>query len=128
MANKKANGKPEVDSKKTPRQDRLPGMADAKIQALHNAAMDYADIRDKRQLLTKQEVDLKEKLIGLMHAHKKEVYDYNGVHIELIVEEETVKVRVKSPEDAEKAEKTAAKKVDKRTEFDPTAMSGTTNI
>jgi hypothetical protein len=54
-----------------------------------------------------------------MHAHKKEVYDYNGVHIELIVEEETVKVRVKSPEDAEKSEKSANKKVDKRTEFNP---------
>src|ERR1035438_3134029 len=81
MANKKANG-----AAKSARQDRLPGMADAKIQALHNAAMDYADIRDQRQALTKQEVDLKEKLICLMHAHKKEVYDYNGVHIELIVE------------------------------------------
>jgi hypothetical protein len=127
MANKKAKGKPEVESKNTPRQDRLPGMADAKIQALHNAAMDYADIRDQRQALTKQEVDLKEKLIGLMHAHKKEVYDYNGVHIELIVEEETVKVRVKSPEDAEKSETKAVKKPDKRTEFNPAAMSGTTN-
>src|ERR1035438_8809714 len=114
MAKEKTNG-----AVKSARQDRLPGMADAKIQALHNAAMDYADIRDQRQALTKQEVDLKQKLITLMHSHKKEVYDYNGVHIELIVEEETVKVRVKSPEDAEKAETKAAKKPDKRTEFNP---------
>src|ERR1035438_1794730 len=103
MAKEKTNG-----AVKSARQDRLPGMADAKIQALHNAAMDYADIRDQRQALTKQEVDLKEKLIGLMHAHKKTVYDYNGVHIELIVEEETVRVRVRS-EDDEPAKKSKSK-------------------
>ena len=65
MAKEKTNG-----AAKSARQDRLPGMADAKIQALHN---------------------------------------------------------VKSPEDAEKSETKAAKKPDKRTEFDPAAMSGTTN-
>ena len=116
MATKKAAKKESKVEKKIPRQDRLPGMADAKIAALHNAAMDYAEIRDQRQELTKSEVELKEKLIGLMHAHKKTVYDYNGVHIELIVEEETVKVKVRDPDEAPpKAKKSKA------TDFSPPA-------
>jgi hypothetical protein len=95
MAKKKA---PPSKVKKIPRQDRLPGMADAKIQSLHDAALDYAEIRDKRQELTKSEVELKDRLMKLMHKYKKTVYDYNGVHIELVVEEESVKVRVRDPD------------------------------
>src|SRR5947207_4768579 len=76
------------------RQKRLPGMADAKLEALHSAALDYAEIRDKRQELTKQEVELKGSLLTLMHKHKREHYEYNGVTIDLVAEQETVKVRV----------------------------------
>lgn len=77
------------------RQKRLPGMADAKLEALHNAALDYAEVRDKRQELTKEEVALKGTLLTLMHKHKKDHYEYNGVTIDLVTEEETVRVRVK---------------------------------
>ena len=83
------------EPKKIARQDRLPGMKDAKISALQNAALDYAEIRDQRQELTKQEVDLKTRVINLMHKHGKDTYDYQNVHIELVKEDETVKVRIK---------------------------------
>lgn len=82
-------------SAKKVRQKRLPGMADAKLEALHNAALDYAEVRDKRQELTKEEVALKGTLLTLMHKHKKDHYEYNGVTIDLVTEEETVRVRVK---------------------------------
>lgn len=83
------------EAKKGAKPQRLPGMEDAKITGLHNAALDYAEIRDQRQELTTQEVDLKQKLLKLMHDHNKETYDYNGVSITLVHEDETVKVRVK---------------------------------
>lgn len=77
------------------RQKRLPGMADAKLEALHDAALSYAEVRDQRQALTKQEVDLKGSLLTLMHKHKKDHYEYKGVTVDLVAEKETVKVRVK---------------------------------
>jgi len=82
-------------SAKKVRQKRLPGMADSKLEALHDAALSYAEIRDQRQALTKQEVELKGSLLTLMHKHKKDHYEYNGVTVDLVAEQETVKVRVK---------------------------------
>lgn len=83
------------------KQARLPGTEDSKIQELHDAASEYADIRDQRQQLTTQEVDLKAKLLKAMKKHKKTEYDFDGVHIELVTEEETVKVRIKKASDDE---------------------------
>lgn len=84
-----------------PRQQRIPGTEDAKIDALEEIAEDYAEIRDKRQLLTVQEVDLKSKVLDLMKANGKEHYRRNGVEITIIHEDETVKVRVKKADDGE---------------------------
>lgn len=84
-----------------PRQHRIPGTEDAKIDALEEIAEDYASIRDQRQLLTVQEVDLKSKVLDLMKANGKEHYRRNGVEITIIHEDETVKVRVKKAEDGE---------------------------
>ena len=81
--------------KKIPRQKPLPGIGDAKITAIENAALDYAEIRDERQELTKRESDLKESLIKLMHKAGKTEYKRNGISVRLVVEEETVKVRVR---------------------------------
>jgi hypothetical protein len=82
-----------------PRQEVLPGVGDAKIQAIENAAYDYAELRDQRQELTRQEVDLKKKLIDLMHKKELTEYKRNGITVKLVVEEESVKVRVKDSED-----------------------------
>jgi hypothetical protein len=99
-------------AKKTPRQEALPTMENRKIKALQDAAMDYADIRDQRVALTAQEVELKQKLIDLMHKHDRETYTYNGVTITLVHEEESVKVKVSKPksdeEETEEAEAVSA--------------------
>jgi len=84
-----------------PRQQRIPGTQDARIDALEEIAEDYAAIRDKRQLLTTQEVDLKGKVLDLMKANNKEHYRRNGVEITIVHEEESVKVRVKKADDGE---------------------------
>jgi hypothetical protein len=75
--------------------ERLPGMQDAKIESLQNKAIEYAEVRDSRQKLLAQEVELKGELLKLMKKHKKDEYDYEDVHIELVTEEETVKVKIK---------------------------------
>lgn len=90
---KKASAKKQA--RKIPRQTGLPGIQDAKITAIENLALDYAEIRDQRQELSKQESDLKQALIKLMHKAGKEEYKRNGISVVLQVEEETVKVRVR---------------------------------
>lgn len=88
-----------------PKQQRLPGTEDAKLSDLHKAALDYADIRDQRQALTSDEVELKGKLLDLMHKYKKKEYVYEDVHIRVVHEEENVKVKIKkAKEDSEEAE------------------------
>lgn len=79
----------------------LPGMEDRKIEALQDAALSYAKIRDKRQKLTLQEVELKTDLLKLMKKHKKTEYDYEDVHIEIVTEDEHVKVRIKKAKEDE---------------------------
>ena len=110
-------------SAKKGRQKRLPGMADAKLEALHNAALDYAEVRDKRQELTKEEVALKGTLLTLMHKHKKDHYEYNGVTIDLVTEEETVRVRVKKAkaddDEPEEVSEPSGETSDEVEEFDP---------
>jgi hypothetical protein len=89
-------------SKVKPRQKRLPGMEDPTIDEIQNAAMEYAEIRDERQELTTREVDLKKNLLNIMKKHHKTMYSHNGVVVQVVVEEETVKVRIKSEEQQEK--------------------------
>jgi hypothetical protein len=100
-AAKKRKLEPAPHHTKRARQPRLTGMEDAKIEDLHDAALSYASIRDQRQALTTQEVDLKQDLLRLMKSHGKEKYSYNGVEIEVTHEEESVKVRVKKEGDEE---------------------------
>jgi len=85
------------------KQQRLPG-TEGKIADLQDAAEKYAGIRDERQELTKQEVDLKGKLLGLMKRHKLTEYKYGGVEINVIVEEETVKVRIAKQKEGDEQE------------------------
>ena len=82
-------------------QDNLPGMEDREIKALQEAAIHYAKIRDKRQKLTAEEVELKADVLKLMHKHKREHYEYNGVSIDIVMEEETVKVKIRKVKDDE---------------------------
>lgn len=113
--------KSKASAKKTriPRQTPLPGIGDEKIAAIENAALDYAEIRDERQLLTKREVETKGKLIDLMHAKKLTEYKRNGISVKLVVEEETVKVRVKSKDDLDAPSSNAEVSVEQTEESEP---------
>ena len=95
----KKEAKAQKKSRRIPRQNPLPGMEDGKLQAIENAALDYAELRDERQALTVKEVELKQKLIDLMHKHEKTEYKRNGISVKLVVEQEGVKVRVKDESD-----------------------------
>jgi glucan phosphorylase len=55
----------------------------------------------RRQELTTQEVDLKKKLLDLMHAKKLTEYKRNGISVKLVAETETVKVRVRAEEEGD---------------------------
>jgi hypothetical protein len=106
---KAARAKKKSNVKRIPRQEVIPGMGDAKIAAIENAALDYAEIRDERQELSQSEAELKQKLMDLMHKAGKEEYKRNGIHVWIEVKEETVKVRVKATEDTDEDEEPKAK-------------------
>lgn len=64
---------PDKPTRSRPRQQDLPGTDDRAIQALEEAAADYAELRDERMTLTQRETELKGTLLLLMkkiHAHK----------------------------------------------------------
>jgi hypothetical protein len=117
MAKKKAAVKAAKQSSKIARQKALPGMENAKIASIENAALDYVEIRDARQKLTIQEVDLKTKLIGLMHKAGKTEYVRGPITIKLVVEKEKVKVRVRDEDEAPKPKKIKA------TDFEPESVT-----
>jgi len=77
-------------------QDLINGRA---IRDLEVAAADYVEIRDQRIALNQSEAALKTKLLGLMKKHGKTSYDRGGVSIDVVTEQETVKVRVKRTDD-----------------------------
>jgi hypothetical protein len=94
--------KPELLSEANKRKEktgRLPGMEDAEIEELEDAARDYADIRDKRMKLTTSEVETKSTLLAIMKRHKKETYNHDGIEVKITHEKESVKVRIKKNKD-----------------------------
>lgn len=78
-----------------PKQQDLPGMSDRKLKDLHECAEEYAEKRDERQAIGLEEVALKARLLGLLKKHKLDHYEYEGVTIDRIMEEETVKVKIR---------------------------------
>jgi len=94
--------KKKAAEKREPRQARIPGTEDAMIKELQVAAEEYAEKRDARQAMLADEVALKGELLALMKKHKKEHYEYQGVEVTLVHEEESVKVKIhKVKEDSE---------------------------
>ena len=113
MATKKAKKKSarKLDPKKDfdqpvrrPRQARLPGTEDAAIEGLNALAEDYAEIRDKRMSLLKEEVGLKETISSTMHKHGKTTYRYGKVFIQLTTEREKVRVKILKKDAEDEAE------------------------
>jgi hypothetical protein len=84
----------------------LPTMEDRAIRPLQKLGRDYAKIRDERQQLTLQEVELKKKIRAIMHEHNRTKYEYDDVAIELEPPdgEEKVKVRVRKQKEEEETD------------------------
>jgi hypothetical protein len=80
-----------------PRQQEL--IEDRAIAPLEAMAEDYADARDRRMELTKEEVETKKKLLGLMKQHGKQTYHRGGITVKVIVEKEKVQVRVRKKDE-----------------------------
>ena len=82
-----------------PRPAPLPGMEDHAIAPLEALARQYADIRDSRADLAKQESTLKRDAVRLMHKYGKTSYCHDGITITLIAGDEDVRVKVKKTAD-----------------------------
>ena len=76
------------------REAALPGMEDHAILWLDQLSQQYADLRDRRIELNKEESELKTSLLKLMKGHNKTLYRHGGVTIRVIAGEEDVKVKV----------------------------------
>lgn len=88
---------------KRPRQQDL--IDDRAIKPLEDIAESYADVRDRRMELNKEEAELKQHALQLMHKYDKTIYRRNGVEIRIVPGEDDVKVRIKKPgEEPEAAE------------------------
>lgn len=85
------------------RQADLPGLENRKLKDLHETALTYAEKRDERQALLAEEVDLKQRLLTLLKKYKMDHYEYNGVVVDRVMEQETVLVKVKSKDEEEAA-------------------------
>lgn len=95
---KKAGGK--LKPPRKPRQKRLPGMEDERLDELHGLAENYVEVRDRRIALNKEEKPLKDGLLAAMHAHGKTHYHHNGLLIDVIHESEKVRVKLHKDGDA----------------------------
>lgn len=96
-----AKAKKKVPVNKSPRQQPLTGMEDAKIDALEEIALDYADLRDQRIKLGQHEGELKKQLLALMKAQKREHYHRGTITIDIVHEKENLKVKVKAAAEAD---------------------------
>ena len=63
------------------------------LAPLRSLALRYADVRDRRMALGREENQLKKQLIGLMHQYEQELFEDPAVEVE-IVKDEKLQVRV----------------------------------
>lgn len=90
--------------RRLPRTASLPGLEDHAIKPLDDVAAQYADIRDQRMVLTKDESALKEQTRKLMAKYSKTIYRHNGIEIRIVAGEDDVKVKIKKPVEEGEAE------------------------
>jgi hypothetical protein len=79
----------------------LPGMEDRGIPELEEVAVAYADIRDRRIALNREESELKKTTLTLMKKYDKTIYIRGEVDIRVTEGEPDVKVKVKKPKDVD---------------------------
>ena len=95
MPAKAKNFKLKSKPNRLPRQRQLPGVENNRVASIENVALSYAQVLDARMELTKQESDLKQKLLTLMHKLHKTEYRRNGISVTVTVEHEKVHVKVR---------------------------------
>jgi hypothetical protein len=76
-------------------------MQDTAIKPLEDIAAAYADVRDQRMALNKDEHDLKQAALKLMKKYGKVIYRHEGIEIRVVPGEEDVKVKVRKPGEAQ---------------------------
>lgn len=76
------------------KQQSLPGMEDTAIPEIENAAEAYAEIRDRRMALTKQETEARDTVLSAMKKHGKRTYRHGEIDAEITVEQEKLKVKI----------------------------------
>ena len=82
-----------------PRQPDLPGTEDRAIRPLENIAASYADVRDRRIELNREESELKQTALKLMKQFGKMIYRRDGIEIRIVPGEDDVKVKIRKPGD-----------------------------
>ncbi len=100
----KSRGRTNGAARGRPKNQDLPGMESRTIKALEDVGAAYADIRDQRMALTKEEAALKASALKLMIKHDKTIYRSASVLIRRIPGEEDLKVRILKPEDSKPPE------------------------
>ena len=94
--------------RRQPRAQHLPGMEDRAIQPLEQIAAAYADIRDQRIALNREDVGLKKSALRLMKKFGKVVYHRDGIEIRIVPGEDDIKVKIRKPiKEAEADDNTA---------------------
>lgn len=79
---------------------RLPGLEDARIEELETLAEDYKKWQKKRMSALAKEVEIKDKIMGVLKGQKKKHYRYEDLEIEIIATKEKLKIKgVKDDED-----------------------------
>lgn len=81
-----------------PRQGFIPGTEPESIPVLDEAAESYVQARDGRMAAGKTEIERHDKLLGLMHEHGLDAYEFDGYIVSLASKE---KVKVKRSKDAD---------------------------
>jgi len=81
-------------AKSRPKQQRLPGTEDAKIESLHTAGMNYIYARDERMEHSKVEKEAKNKLSEEMKKSGKNRYLCQGLERKRVIQKETVIARL----------------------------------
>jgi len=74
----KLDGKKPRKARTRTKQQHLDGMAPPTIPEIETAAVNYEETRNERQQLTEEEVDLKGKLLELMHKHQLKEYRFDN--------------------------------------------------
>jgi len=79
-----------------PRQGNLPGTTDRRIAPLERAARKYAELKEERLRLKREDVLQRAALLKLMKEHHKQVYERPGLSVEVVAETENVRVRLRA--------------------------------